>query len=767
MWVPIGAALGGVVLLVLLSVLGRARYRKEQYELSAERIILRSGGLVSDAEVEVHYPNITQVKWIRPWLRHRLFGVGDLHIEVAGSGAGAITLRDLSQSEAVQTQIREYMGQVFSMRTDVLLHEERPARRGILIDIVAKGGWVLVAFVFAVGMELGPMLWSLKETGLGIDAEDVAGLRKYAGWLLLGIPVIVLVALLTTLQYLDLKRRVYRVYNGLIEYREGFLTRNNAFIPVENLSNSEVSRGITERIANLYNVVLSCQGAGHEVRFLYLRRGPELQEVIDRLINQNEVPSPGPSPEVSSTAVERSPLLADSAVSPEVLTYRMHPGRTLVSLLIFLPLVPICFFVPALALVFLFQIVFPLVRLFRTTFTLRRNSVEEHFNFVRVEQREFSKDKITGLYISENILDRMFQTVSIQFWSIGTGKPITFRNVRKTDELLAAAKERAGLQFGPELESIHSQYNLARGICGSLPAIAGLGLLAAGACVAAALVHWLYTLLIIPMLALLIASLLYGQVYYPRSRLKLYGQGLVFHRGIFMRSSTWARFENIKDITTIKIPGYDVGSMRFNVAGERNIGQGAKQGLPYGFTMRYVSEILSKDEWFDYEILAKSEVPVPHAEGGIEARKALGNSAIKTIAVSTVLFPLLLILPFTLTIALWRAHLVRYRIEPGRVLMRSGRLFRRQTSILFSRIDHIQSGRGALNKLIGNGNIVISTAGSSRPELLLRDVKDHEAFYKALQDHHRGHPSDNETQPETGPLPGSTHTPPTDDTIHP
>jgi uncharacterized membrane protein YdbT with pleckstrin-like domain len=77
---------------------------------------------------------------------------------------------------------------------------------------------------------------------------------------------------------------------------------------------------------------------------------------------------------------------------------------------------------------------------------------------------------------------------------------------------------------------------------------------------------------------------------------------------------------------------------------------------------------------------------------------------------------------------------VRYRIESGRVLMRKGRLYRSQTSILFDRIDHIQTGRGALNKLFGNGNIVISTAGSTRAELVLRDVKGHEAFYQALRE---------------------------------
>ncbi|MFT7515115.1 MAG: membrane protein YdbS with pleckstrin-like domain, partial [Candidatus Omnitrophota bacterium] len=113
-------------------------------------------------------------------------------------------------------------------------------------------------------------------------------------------------------------------------------------------------------------------------------------------------------------------------------------------------------------------------------------------------------------------------------------------------------------------------------------------------------------------------------------------------------------------------------------------------------------------------------------------------TCVRTLLTSIILFPLIVLLPIVLPIFLWRASLVRYRIEPGRVLMRKGRLYRHQTSILFSRIDHIQTGRGALNKLFGNGNIVISTAGSSRPELVLRNVKGHEDFYRALQEHHRG-----------------------------
>jgi membrane protein YdbS with pleckstrin-like domain len=738
-WIP--AVAGGlwIVLAALVCAQGLARYRKEHYEVYPDRIVVRRGGLLSDEELEVHYPNITHVKWIRPWLRHKLFGVGEVYIEVAGSGAGSIVFRDLAKSREAQAEIREHMHQAFSMRTDELLHEEGPAGQGILLDLVLKSGWAVVTLVFALSMELSPFLATLSEVATD-QSDSTTWIREHATWLLLVIPVTALGVGLLVLRFLDLKRRTYRVYNGVIEYHEGFLTRNDAIMPVENLSNSEVTRGIAERITNLYHVAVSCQGAGQEVSFLYLSRGPELSAVLDKLIAGAKAPI-ATAPAVVSAPLDTTISAVDANVPPPLpplpdrpeTTYRMCVARTLIPMGLYLFILPVLVLnaFPIL-LALLYHLVLQVARIFRTTYTLGRNSIEERFDFITVKQREFSRDKITGVVFRENVFDRMFNTITIQFWSIGAGREVAFRNLKKSDELIAEVRERAAIQFGQPVETIASEFSFGRFICANLPRLFIAVLTAASSIIVGAWVHWTYALLAVPIILLPVIAYARGTFYYPRSKLEIFDDGLVFQRGLLTRHKTYARFKNIKDLTITKIPGHDCGSMRFNVAGESVDTAGTS--IPYGFIMRYVPQILGKDELFDYQVLARSDVPAPNQGTGIEERKALGNTCGRTLLISIILFPLIALLPITLPVALWRAHHVRYRIESGRVLMRKGRLYRSQTSILFDRIDHIQTGRGPLNKLFGNGNILISTAGSTRTELVLRDVKGHEAFYQALRE---------------------------------
>jgi membrane protein YdbS with pleckstrin-like domain len=759
-WVALAAAGAWVAVSAWICVVSVAQFRKERYEVHADRIVVHRGGLLSDEELEVHYANITHVKWIRPWLSHKLFGVGDVYIEVAGSGAGAISFRSIADSDEAQAEIRRHMQQAFSMSTDELLHEEGPSGIGILIDVPVKSAWAIMFGAIMFGAELAPLLQEAAEAGIH-EIVSLDWLMQHVGWLLLAIPIGAIAAAFTTLRCLDLKRRTYRVYNGVIEYHEGFLTRNDAFMPVENLSNSEVTRGVVERITNLYHVVVSCQGAGQEVSFLYLRRGPELNAVLDKLIDQAEVSSAVEPAVVALTdSAATGETAADEIVNEVIgekealppplprevtcpdLTYRMHIGRSLVPMLIYLIFIPLLIFAPYVLIIFAYQIGMRVIRIIRTTYTLRRSSVEERFAFVRVEQREFSREKITGVVFRENLIDRMFKTVTIQFWSIGAGKEIMFRNVRKTDELFTAVRERTGVTFDAPVDTIQSEHGLGRYLGANL--IGHTILVSLAIVTVAGAVYMgepLYGLLAVPLLIGPILGYVWGVFFYRTSTLELHEQGMIFRRGIINRVETRAAYSNVKDISTLKIPGYDAGAMRFNVAGERSIGNaGGGGGIPYGVTMRYVPELKNKDELFDYDILARGDVPASQEDTYIEARKAWKNTLAATLLFCIIVFPLIVLLPIILPIALYRASLVRYRIEPGRVLMQRGRMFRQQTSILFSRIDHIQTGRGALNKLFGNGNITISTAGSSRPELVLSAVVDHEDFYRALQEHHRAEP---------------------------
>lgn len=704
-------------------------YGKEHYEIHEDRILIHRGGVFSDFEVELHFRQVTHVQWIRPWLSYRLFGVGDLRVEAAGGTAGAVSMLGIINSEQVEKQIRDALRQNgFSMDRSELLHDEGPAAAGILLDLLTTSVWGTVVSVFFLAPMLTPLLME-------------------APWLLLLVPLIIMgfVALLV-LRYLDLKRRSYRVYNGLVEYHEGFLTRNDAFIPVENISDSEVTRGIPERITNCYKIIVSCQGAGQEIKFLYLRKGRELSDLLDRI--SRTASSPGAEleeggPSQATSAGQERPTEASSTPSrvqsndsgDPARTYRMHPARTLVPLLLYIPLIPLLLFVFPLLLILLFNVATRVARVWKTVYSLHSNSVEETFEFVVSRSREFTKDKITAVHLRKGPFDRLFGTCSIQFWSIGAGQEITFQNIREEEGLLDHILNGAGIHPQSVRDHIQPEFSLPTFLLANGPVWLVLFLAAAGLALLSVWIHPAWILGFLPLLAAPLIAWVRGIFYYPRSRLDLFEDCLQFQRGLLIRETTYARFDNIKDITTLKIPLLDNGLMRFNVAGERLMkSQRGQQAMPYGFTMRYVPQLLAKDEWFDRILLGRDLRGIQGAQEIWSSGKAAGNTLCKTALFHLILFPLLPLLPISLGIALWRVRLVRYILEPDRVLKRRGVLYRSQTSILVDRIDHIQTQQGAFNKLFKNGTILIHTAGSSRAELVLADVPDWEDCNHRLQD---------------------------------
>ena len=544
------------------------------------------------------------------------------------------------------------------------------------------------------------------------------------------------------IHYLDLKRRVYSVYDGLLEYHEGFLTQNDAFIPMENLSNSEVTRGIVERLTNLYQVKVSCQGAGQEILFRHLEHGAELDRVIGELIDRQSVPS---SPATDTVTAESAPREGRSKHSRQpaaerdtetTASFKMHGLRTMTPYLLSLILLPVLVILFPLLIILAIFVVRDLIKMKNTTYNLMRNSVKEEFALFVSKTREFTTDKITGVTFRESFIDKWFGTCSIEFWSIGAGEEITFCNIPKDEGLQGLVLGKAGIRTQNAVYSIDSQFSAPRMLLANIPAILLMVVSVAVFFGLAIALHGLFATLPLAVVVFVILAYLYRRYYYMRSSITLYGDCLEFVRGLVIRKRTCALYPNVKDISTIKYPGLNNGSMRVNVAGEKILQtKNGEVRIPYGFTVHYVPDILNKDDVFD-SLLLGSESALEPAAPVMSARKAAGNTVFVVVLVSLILVIPVVLLPITVAIAIWRARLVRYIIEPDRVLMRKGVLYRKQTSIIYDRIDHIQTGQGPLNKFFKNGNITINTAGSSKPELVLRDLPSWQDFHRELRRHY-------------------------------
>lgn len=754
------AAAGGLVLAAAV-VLGDGlvAYRKEQYFFSERQIIREGGGILRDSHTELNVGNITHVQLILPWPRHPLFGVGHVLVDSAGSGE-RIRLRALGEPEAVYERVRALMRENgFSLACNERLHEEQPPGVAVLREL--GGALATLAGLLIFGPPVTDALAMLPGRWSVVAPVTLLSL-VFAG-----------VVLRVTLGALDLRRRTYTVYDDAVVYTEGFLTRNNAFLPGENLADANTHRTVPARILGLYDVTLSCQGSGQQIVFRSLHHGPALSEALETLATRasaraaQATPEPvshGASAPASSesapptpTEAEPSPPSApgdEPAAAPA--TYRMHLPRALapyglamvagvmavvaggvIATVAEVPLLALIGGNAALAIVITVAIVGGAIQAVLTAmvtrFELGPRSVKRRYELLQTREIEYSNDKLTGVVYQRNPFDRWFDTCSIHFWSIGASEALVFAHVHRDDALLGEALRRGGMVEDRPLAKMPSVWSLRATAGESLPWLV-LTVVGAPALLILALTMTAWAWLGLAGLGAFWGLVLVCEpIYYRRCRALFHPRHIEIRKGVLTRSRSYARYGNIRHVTSVRYPFNDRGRLAFQIAGHA-----AQTLVPLGF----VDAIAARNEVLDQ--LLSGQVSADRLDALVDAharqretpahrsRPALANTLAPLLGVSIVLFPLVALLPLTWPWAVLSVRRREYRIESYRVVARWGVIFRSQRSIVFEKIDHIQQARGLLNKLFNNGDIRIYTSGSTATDLTVRHIPDYRQFYEAL-----------------------------------
>ncbi len=722
-----------VVMLIVLSafvILARnIRYSKEQYIFEDDRIIHKNGGIFSDSKTELIISNLTHLTMKLPFVENLLFGTGTIEVESAGTSKAEMTLLNVESPEHVYDYLQNLMKKNgFSIEKDQLIQKEKPSPIGPLLRIFA-----LIFVGLYIG--IGPLVSALM-------------MGNYL--IVIGVLSALFIALVFT--YLELKNRRYLVYRDCICSEEYFLTKRYTIFPVENLADVAVNQNVVERILGLYHVTLSCQGGGDEITFMYIRNGPLMEKNIDQLIED--------SPQ-QVTKVEKTP-------ETRINEYSMHVWRTIMPLIILLFTVLIVF-IPAFILVFIFfneaavafSIIFTalpiyliaVVRVFigavATKFYVKKSGLEEVFDFMSKKKKEFTFDKITSVVIHENFIDKWFNTFSLEFWTIGSSSSLKFQNIKKDNELVQDIFSKLGIGntemiYSKRPEFCFSDWFRANIVwfiilfTGLMPILFVINKFAAGI--------WVI-LVLSAIFALLLISVLWRKKYYENAHMQIYRNFVYLTKGWLHKRYFYATFNNIKDISTNKYPGSSKGVLTFNVAGDLVFtGKRSGGGGAYIFTMEFVDGISDMDEIVDLifhhqpskgqvrELVSNLQKYSP--EPIFTAQPDVRNSLTNTFLISVLIFPLAPLLPLSLLCAYWYAKSSYYIIEPYRVVHKYGIIFKKQKSIIFKKIDHINVEEGAINKLFGNGNIKVNTIGSSTAEMVLRNLHDYEKFYETLDNYY-------------------------------
>ncbi|MFW6013836.1 MAG: PH domain-containing protein [Candidatus Nanoarchaeia archaeon] len=716
------------------------RYKKEKYIFLKNKIIRKSGTFFTDSETELNLKNITQVNLNLPYIEHNIFRTGHIHIQSAGSGGIEVPLSSIEDSHGVYSEVANMMKDVgFSLEKERVVQEETPSAVGAFKDVIS--GVVIALFssvVFIQAFVVGIL-----------GAEFISELQKHTAFMLIGFVAIgffiLYIILKFTFRFLDLLMRVYTIYPDTITYYEGFLTRVHSFIPVENLADVATDRTFLDRVLGLYDVKVSCQGSGQELLFKNVINGKRMEKKIYQLIKASKslVSAFEAKKADKKETTEKSQENQKKDKLKKVMTssHRIEPARTLLPYLLFIPILPLFIFIFPLFFVVGAMFIKSIIVVACTTYRIKEKSVEESFKFLSASQAEFSFDKVTGIVIKENFIDRMFNTFSIHFWSIGSSKNIVFKNIKKTHNLRKKILKLGSVDGNELVYSVKPDFGFKQFIMANIPFLILLTFL-----FLASIIGSFFTFLLIPVVIiiplLVFLFYIYRSYYYNFCRLYFYRDYVMQEQGILFRSYYYSRYENIKGLTIKRYPSTDTGNMKFNIAGEHISGgqEGRQVPVSYSFGFAYTPGIENKKYLTDIIISDKptsktiqnlgKRIPEYYKETKRVSKPDIANDT----TIILVFTPILLVLmPILLVFLIWKLRVTSYSIEKKRIVKRHGILYRTQTSILFEKIDHINSHQGPLNKLYSNGKVIINTTGSSSAEMVVGNIPDFREFYEELK----------------------------------
>jgi uncharacterized membrane protein YdbT with pleckstrin-like domain len=709
-------AAAGVMWLALVGPsvwLANVAWTKERYEIHDGHLVAHSGGLTSDRTLELDLKNVTHVKQYLSWIRYKFFDVGDVIVQSAGSSSAEVVFRSVRDPDELFEQLRGLMrDKGFSLRGEKLLVREQPSTLGTLVECgsIALG---LAAFGFWTGA-----------SGLG------AALASGEDWIVLlttvgGLVVAAGAGVFLVLHFFDLKRRTYEVFDDVVEYREGFLSRTNAFIPYENIADAGTKQTFLDQFLGLYDVKVSCQGSGSEVSFRRLARGPEVQAAVRSLVD---------SAQARRELAQREARALEQA-QPDTATRSSRPAAELV---------------PAdeawtaeLKMNMLRGILGgQILRAIGTQYTVGPASIASRYQLIGQQQLEFAYDKLTGVQVRVSPVDRLLGTMTVRIWSIGSLAPLDLAHVQRSSVDLPALLRQAGIPGGEARATLLAE--LGPGVW--LRARVGTALFVA-LCTLGALVSLVLGegAPAIPGLLPLVAWVLAFFV----ARVRAKHQVLTFHEhhmehrsGVFWQRHVHARYDDVKKLQVRCYAGTTRGRLTVFVAGETAFQ--TKKGtsgavVQNRFTTHYLPDVTPFRTTLDPLLLGRlapedvTTVRTETSEGQV-FRPAVANTVVLLGVLGVFLPPLWLLLP-------WRVLSVKrrvYRVKSAQAVLEEGVVYRTYTSVLFDRIDSMTQGQGLLGKVFNNGTVTLMTAGSSRPDLVLANAPGYAALYKAIRERYGG-----------------------------
>ncbi|MDD2745100.1 MAG: PH domain-containing protein, partial [Candidatus Gracilibacteria bacterium] len=261
-------------------------FKKENYTFTSTHIKHEHGGVFSDNSVDIPVDKITQVTVHLGFIEHLVCKTGMISIKTAGSGTGKITLKSIDNPMEIYEDIQIRMQQNgFKLKKEHLVEQGRPHFLGIFGESlrgIVGNSVVLIYFIIGAISKSSdapnyPEINGSPEVNLATGGDETFYATFFVGAVLLYFIV------RFTINYLDLKQRLYQIYDGSVFYSEGFLTKNYAFLPMEKIADTENSQSFLSKIFGIHDVIISSEGSNNRVYFFNMVNGKKIMETIKYL----------------------------------------------------------------------------------------------------------------------------------------------------------------------------------------------------------------------------------------------------------------------------------------------------------------------------------------------------------------------------------------------------------------------------------------------------------------------------------------------------
>ncbi len=692
--VNIYIAISVLILNILLFVWENIKYKKEKYILTDRKIIFHNWNLISDNSTEINLDKITEVKVILPFFQYLIFKTGNLYIQTAWAWSSKIRFSNIENTMNIYEEFRIRMQKNgFHLKKEKLVQSEKPHMIWIIWEVFWKIIWTLfvVFYIF---------LWAISELNWSEDLIFVSI-----------IPIIVFIWLLiyVIFAFLDLRRRKYEIYTDSIYYSEWFLSKHYAFIPMEVVADVENTQTFFSKIFGLHDIIISSAWASNKVVFKNMINWEtminNLRYLKDHIVMSEKDSIIGEVQTADSLIwfkdkIEQ-PLNFDREFEGH---YKMNVAKTIVETLPFLITWPW----------FLIILIWRLIQLSFTDYNIRKTSIEMKFELFSTKFNSFSIEKITGVQIKQSFVDKWFWTCSIKFWSIGSGTPISFVNIKKTKWLEEQVLAKVWIIKEEKSWDIEIDFSFMNFVKSNIIGV-------------------LFMILLFP---ITIIIYVYKNIYFSANRYKreIYKNYIKTQHWIFFITKKYVLFRHIKWVKSTKYPLTNTWKLYLNVAWEVVIQANTQWQALSNF---------SKWQW---AWIFSNSVDIEYIKNVFDSHDIIDNilnweqinteklAESKQDIINTIIPMILLIIPILfIPITIWFIKVKYWIFEKSRVVYGSWIIYKKRQSILYHRFNFIDLKRWFLNKMFKNGSVNVYTIWSSSVDMSIPNIDNYWEIYELLK----------------------------------